>query len=87
MTETVHRPYRPGAESPAEFRIALTVNGAERSLSQAMSLADYLASLSLDPRGVVVEHNGTILRDRAAFSTLSLNDGDRLEILHFVGGG
>ena len=36
---------------------------------------------------VVVEHNRTILRDRDAYASLALADGDVLEIVHFVGGG
>jgi thiamine biosynthesis protein ThiS len=73
----------PSPSPPA----AVTVNGAERRITQPISLAQYLASLSLDPRAVVVEHNGVILRDREAFASLALNAGDVLEILHFVGGG
>jgi len=58
-----------------------------RSIPRPTSLSQYLAFLSLDPRAVVVEHNGTILRDRASFANVPLHDGDSLEILHFVGGG
>ncbi len=87
MTETVHRPYRAGAEAPSESGIGLTVNGAQRTIARSTSLSQYLASLSLDARAVVVEHNGTILRDRDSFANVPLHDGDTLEILHFVGGG
>jgi thiamine biosynthesis protein ThiS len=41
----------------------------------------------LDPRLIVVEHNGVILRDRASFATLALQSDDVLELVHFVGGG
>jgi thiamine biosynthesis protein ThiS len=50
-------------------------------------LADLLASLELDPRLVVVEHNGTIRRDRSTFASLKLSADDTIEIVHFVGGG
>jgi thiamine biosynthesis protein ThiS len=36
---------------------------------------------------VVIEHNRTILRNRDAYASLILADGDVLEIVHFVGGG
>jgi thiamine biosynthesis protein ThiS len=36
---------------------------------------------------VVVERNREILRDRERFDRLTLEDGDALEIVHFVGGG
>lgn len=59
---------------------------------QAMDIAglDTVQDL-LDRRGwraaqVAVEHNGAILR-REDFSTTPLSDGDRLEVVRFVGGG
>ena len=67
--------------------LSLTVNGDPRSVPAGISLADYLASLKLDPRLVVVEHNRTILRNRDAYPSIVLSDGDVLEIVHFVGGG
>ena len=67
--------------------IALTVNGDPRSVAAGTSLSDFLASLKLDPRLVVIEHNRTILRNRDAYASLVLMDGDGLEIVHFVGGG
>jgi len=67
--------------------IALTVNGDRRSIAAGTLLSAYLASLKLDPRLVVVEHNRTILRDRDAYPSIVLGAGDVLEIVHFVGGG
>jgi sulfur carrier protein len=67
--------------------LALTVNGDPRSVAAGTSLSDFLASLKLDPRLVVVEHNRTILRNRDAYASLILMEGDVLEIVHFVGGG
>ena len=65
----------------------ITVNGDERRIPSGWTLADLLASLKLDARAVVIERNGTILRDRAAFPSLALESEDALEIVHFVGGG
>jgi sulfur carrier protein len=70
-----------------EAEIALRVNGAERRVPTNWTLADLLASLGLDPRVIVVERNGTILRDRSSFASLPLQRDDALEIVHFVGGG
>ena len=67
--------------------LSLTVNGDPRSVPAGISLAEYLASLKLDPRLVVVEHNRTILRNRDAYPSIVLADGDVLEIVHVVGGG
>jgi thiamine biosynthesis protein ThiS len=67
--------------------VALTVNGTERRVPSGWTLAELLASLNLDARTVVVERNGTILRDRASFASVELAADDSLEIVHFVGGG
>jgi thiamine biosynthesis protein ThiS len=67
--------------------IVLSVNGAERRSPDGWTLSDLLASLDLDARSIVIEHNGTILRDRSSFASLELAADDTLEIVHFVGGG
>jgi len=67
--------------------LELTVNGERRKAAPGTTLASFLAELALDPRMVVVEHNRTILRDRDAYASLALANGDVLEIVHFVGGG
>jgi sulfur carrier protein len=67
--------------------IALTVNGAPRSVAGGTTVAGLLSGLGLDPRMVVVERNGAILRQREEFGTLALEPGDVLELVHFVGGG
>ena len=68
-------------------KIALTINGESRTVDAGSSLTVLLKSLDLDPRMIVVEHNRTILRDRESFSSIVLNEGDTLELVHFVGGG
>ena len=67
--------------------ITLTVNGAPRELQADSTIAGLLGSLAIDPRLVVVEHNRTILRDKASYASRELDDGDVVEIVHFVGGG
>ncbi len=73
--------------SVVDETLSLTVNGEERELPAGSSVADLLRSHELDPRLVVVEHNRSVLRDRDAYSGIALNDGDVIEIVHFVGGG
>jgi sulfur carrier protein len=67
--------------------VVVTVNGDARRIPDSWSLADLLASLELDARTVVIERNGTILRDRSSFASVGLVADDSLEIVHFVGGG
>lgn len=64
----------------------ITVNGEEREISAGSSLTDLLRVLELDPRMVVVEHNRGIVR-RPQLEETRLDDGDQVELVHFVGGG
>ncbi len=69
-----------------EPRISVVVNGSRRSLPGGRSVAGILEALDLHPGLVVVERNGDILR-REAYADVQVEDGDRLELVHFVGGG
>jgi thiamine biosynthesis protein ThiS len=51
-----------------------------------LSVQELLERLQIDPRRVAVEHNLVILK-RHAFVTTLVGDGDRVEIVNFVGGG
>lgn len=66
--------------------IEVIVNGEARTLDIGATLQDLLAALALDPRMVVVEHNLEIVR-RPALADTRLHAGDRVELVHFVGGG
>jgi thiamine biosynthesis protein ThiS len=72
---------------PASGEVVLTLNGAPRTAPAGSTVADLLASLELDARTVVIERNGTILRDRGSLAKIELSPGDTIEIVHFVGGG
>ncbi len=64
----------------------LTINGEERSFEGVLDLAGLVSALGLDPRKVAVERNLEIV-PRSTYARVSLADGDRLEIVQFVGGG
>ena len=66
--------------------LSIVVNGEPRRLSAPATLADLLQTLRLDPRTVVVELNRQIVR-RPVLEATALQDGDRVELVHFVGGG
>lgn len=66
--------------------IRVTVNGDEREFDSGSRLDDLLRVLELDPHMVVVEHNRVIVR-RPQLQATPLEDGDRVELVHFVGGG
>ena len=64
----------------------LKINGEERELPGPIGLLEFLRSKEIDPRFIVVEHNGTILR-RGDYGDVTLNEGDVVEIVHMMGGG
>jgi thiazole synthase len=64
----------------------ITVNGEAREISTAVTVAGLLESLGLDGRKVAVERNLEIV-PKSAYGEVALGDGDRLEIVHFIGGG
>ena len=66
--------------------LTIHVNGEQRSVDTALSLLDLLETLELDPGTVVVELNREIVR-RPALRDTMLKEGDRVELVHFVGGG
>jgi thiamine biosynthesis protein ThiS len=63
----------------------VTINGESRTAS-AENLTALVAELGMKPDRVAIELNREIVpRDR--WAQTKLNDGDQLEIVHFVGGG
>ncbi|HVN02686.1 MAG TPA: sulfur carrier protein ThiS [Caulobacteraceae bacterium] len=64
----------------------LTVNGEEREVAAAISIEALVALLGLDRRKLAVERNLEIV-PRSMFADTRLADGDRIEIVAFVGGG
>ncbi len=72
--------------SQVEQTILVTINGAPRDVPPGRTLPEVLASLGLDARLVVVEHNREIV-ERARMAEVVVEAGDNLEIVHFVGGG
>ena len=66
--------------------LRITLNGESYDLDEPLSVADLLVRLSIDPRRVAVEHNLVILR-RPLFGETQIQEGDRVEIVNFVGGG
>jgi sulfur carrier protein len=67
----------------------LIINGQPRTfpeLAAGATLQDLLTALALQPDRVAVEHNGSIV-SRPAWPSTPVTNGDKFEIVHFVGGG
>ena len=62
------------------------LNGDPKELDEGTNLSTLIQQLSLAPERVAVELNREVVR-RADWPTTSLSEGDRVEIVHFVGGG
>jgi thiamine biosynthesis protein ThiS len=65
------------------------LNGQSREfprLAVPACIQDLIADLGLQGDRVAIEHNGNII-PRTDWANTGLEDGDRLEIVHFVGGG
>jgi thiamine biosynthesis protein ThiS len=66
--------------------LRLTVNGEERGFEGVTTLAALVSALGLDKRKLAVERNLEIV-PRSAYAATALAEGDRIEIVAFVGGG
>ena len=64
----------------------LTINGEDRNFEAPLSVDELLGRIGLDARKVAVERNLEIV-PKSGYAAASLEDGDRLEIVHFIGGG
>jgi sulfur carrier protein len=67
----------------------IVLNGQPREVGlnpEGATLASLIAALDMKADRIAVERNGEIV-SRAAWSTTPVGDGDRFEIVHFVGGG
>ena len=64
----------------------ITVNGKQIQLTSEMSVADYLEQNNYQINRIAVEMNEEIL-PKYLYSETMLKDGDRLEVVTFVGGG
>ena len=66
--------------------MTLTINGEPRGFENLSSLAELIDTLGIKGDRVAVELNRNLV-SRAEWPTTAVRDGDRLEIVHFVGGG
>ena len=64
----------------------LQINGEARDFSDGLTLAELIDQLGMKPDRVAVELNLEIA-PRATWESTPLKDGDKLEVVHFVGGG
>jgi len=66
--------------------LTVTVNGNQIVIAEGSGIDELIKSLDLNPQKVAVEVNRKIIR-RAHWDSTTISEGDRVEIVHFVGGG
>lgn len=66
--------------------LQVSLNGEPREFSGPMTVEGLLKQLALDPKKVAVERNLSIV-PRSTYGAVALESGDKLEIVHFIGGG
>lgn len=64
----------------------IQVNGEAREVGDKLTLPELIASLSLKPEQIAIELNQEVIR-RVEWQATILREDDKVEIVHFVGGG
>ena len=64
----------------------ITINGEERDFASLSTLSGLVEQLGMKPDRIAVELNRELI-PRERWAETRLSEGDRLEIVHFVGGG
>lgn len=63
------------------------VNGKERIISDKIpSLSDFINIILKDEKGKIIEYNGKVVK-KGEIERISIKDGDRIELIQFMGGG
>lgn len=66
--------------------MTIVVNGNQTDIPDSSTISDVISLLGLKSERVAVELNKKIVR-RAEWGSTTIAEGDRLEVVHFVGGG
>lgn len=64
----------------------IELNGEQRDVTASITLSELIDHLALAPERLAIELNRKVVR-RKDWQQTALTEGDRIEIVHFVGGG
>lgn len=64
----------------------ITLNGEIKEINRTLNLAELLEFFALPAERVAIELNKQVVR-RKDWTAININDADRIEVIHFVGGG
>ena len=77
---------KPAASGSSHQALSISLNGEARTVDEGLTVAVLLEQLELRPGMVVVERNRKVL-PRSSLEHVPVEEGDEIEIVHFVGGG
>ncbi len=66
--------------------ITIVVNGDEKNIEDQTTISKFLIDIGIEPTKVAVERNRFIV-SKSTYEEVALENGDELEIVHFIGGG
>ena len=66
--------------------VEVVINGDNTTFDSPTSLAHYISSLDIDTKLIAIAYNQTVLR-KEEWSSVTLDDGDRIDVVQAVGGG
>lgn len=66
--------------------IQITLNGEARQIPASLTINGLFELFQLSPEAIIVERNQTVV-PRSTFATLTLEPGDRIELMRLIGGG
>jgi thiamine biosynthesis protein ThiS len=66
--------------------LQVSINGDSKTFDSPVTLSELIDQLQLTPSRVAIELNRVVVR-RSEWSATSIKEGDKIEIVHFVGGG
>lgn len=69
-----------------EGQLTIVVNGEQAEVAEGVAVDKLIKELGLKPERLAIEVNRRIVR-RADWPSTTLSEGDKVEIVHFVGGG
>jgi thiamine biosynthesis protein ThiS len=64
----------------------ITINGEKKEISNELNLSELLKRFSMPQQRIAIELNKEVVRKKD-WENIKLSDGDKLEVIHFVGGG
>lgn len=67
-------------------KIKIILNGEEKILSHKMTIAELITEFQLDTKKIAIEKDSEIINPDS-FNEIVINEGSKIEIVHFIGGG